>query len=337
MEGKGLVTGLIDSIAPRLPRMSEVLFRQTHKTFDSIAALPSNVQAIESTRQFVSRNASFVALVGPSGWGKSHLLESASTDLRPEFLDSVQVLEAAQWAMGSVKRDPQVPLILDNVQDVLDKGRVRTQLRLGLERRVRAGRPTLLSFTAPNQNRAICSFLPNAKDWILSSIQTPVPAERELVVRHLAEMEGLQLSEALIWLLGHRIHGNGRTLTGALKRLRLQQQQWLDPAMTLKACGVLDPFFADNSSWDLREHISSSAEDFESEMCRKSRRDLALFTMLRVASLAECDIARYFDLEPAKVYSRARLFEQNLDEDSDGAARAKVLRFIRYTIGKLRS
>jgi energy-coupling factor transporter ATP-binding protein EcfA2 len=335
MEGKGLVTGLIDSTAPRLPRLSDVLFSASRASFDSFAPLPSNAQALEWTRLFASRGAPFVALIGPSGCGKSHLLESASCRLQLEAFEDSDVLDATRWAENPPRRDGEVPLILDNVQEALDRGRIKLQLRMALERRVRSGRATLLSFTAQKPTRAIRSFLPNSKDWIVCSIQSPEPREREKLVRQLAQGEGLELADTLVWLLSHRMHGNGRSLVGALKRLRLHQKQWTDPSMTLRACGVLNPFFSDNSSWDLREHISISSEEFHEDVDLGLRRHLALFTMLRVAHLGESDVAQYFEMEPAAAYNAAIKFEEWVSCAENIEQRNDVLRFLRFTISRL--
>jgi energy-coupling factor transporter ATP-binding protein EcfA2 len=335
MEGKGLITGLIDSKSPRLPRISQVLFRSTKHDFESFCPLSSNAMALESTTLFANRAASFVALVGPSGCGKTHLLEAASTALQSEFLDSAQVMDAAAWALNPGRRDAAAPLILDNVQDAMERGRVRLQLRPALERRIRAGRPTLLSFTASRQSRTLRSNLPNFKDWIICGLQEPTDGERELLVRHLASQHGVALSEMLVWLIAHRMQGSASSLVGALKRLRLGQTEWSDPAMTLRACGVLKPFFSDNCSWDLREHIVSCACQFESEAL-SSRDALAMFTMLRVAFLPEDDIAHFFEVEPAAVYTAAVEFEQRISSPTNCQERDAVLEFLRYTIQALR-
>ena len=106
--------------------------------------------------------------------------------------------------------------------------------------------------------------------------------------------------------------------------------------MTLRACGVLNPFFADNSGWDLREHIASCAQEFPSE-CRGMRsEDLAIFAMLRIALLAEADVAQFFQIVPAAVYTRAIRFEERVSSPRNSDERADVLRFLRYTIAKLR-
>ena len=106
--------------------------------------------------------------------------------------------------------------------------------------------------------------------------------------------------------------------------------------MTLRACGVLNPFFADNSSWDLRDHIASCAQEFPSECLSIQWEDLAIFAMLRIALLAEADVAQYFQIKPAAAYTRGIRFEERVSCPHNCDERADVLRFLRYTIAKLR-
>ena len=332
-----MTTGLMNAPTRRLAHPPDPLCQRTDLTFGSFMCLPSNMHALESARLFSNRAAPFVALVGPSGWGKTHLLHASSDALRPEFLRSVGVCEAADYAVNPGRRDVHAPLLLDNVQGAFDRSRARLQLRLALERRVRSGRPTLLSFTGSANSAALRSFLPNFKDWMLCHIPVPKAAERELLARQMAKAEGLNLSDCLFWLLATQLAGTGCSLLGALKRLRLHQTQWRDPGMTLRACGVLNPFFADNSGWDLREHIASCAEDFPSECLSIDREDLAIFAMLRIALLAEADVAQYFQIVPAAVYTRAIRFEARVSSPRNCDERADVLRFLRYTIAKLRT
>ena len=60
----------------RSPRLSDVLFPNVARNFSTIAGVPSNIQAVETGLMFANANTNFVALVGPSGWGKTHLMEA---------------------------------------------------------------------------------------------------------------------------------------------------------------------------------------------------------------------------------------------------------------------
>lgn len=280
------------------------------KRFDTIVPLPSNVQAVESALLFATGRTPFVALVGPSGCGKSHLVDAAAGAIRAVDRSSrAQVFNAKEWATVANRIDPLLPLLIDNAQEAVGQHRSRLQLQLTLERRVKAGRPTLLAFTMPRPTRALKSFLPNHHAWVIATIDPPDTQERMKLVAQMSRREGLHLSESLQWTLARHLHGSGRTLEGAFKRLKLQDSHWLDARASLRALGVLNPCFVDDSNWDLREAILEGAERAQPD---ETARELAVFVMLRVALLAEADVAHYFELVPSAVYTMATRFERRL-------------------------
>ncbi len=295
--------------ARHTPKLSEVLFDEPSRNFSTIAALPSNVQAIENALLFATGSKHFLALVGPSGWGKSHILEAVACRIGHDTGVPPRIFSAIEWIYLGARADAPGALLLDNVQDALDGARTRLLLQIALERRVRGGRPTLLSFTASRATRQIKSVLPNARAWMIGAVPTADPVERTLVIDQMASAEGLHLAPSLVRLMATRMKGNGRTLSGALKRLRLSNNTWADDSQVLRACGILDPFFSDNSAWDLSERILRTSEDldFKREVAEPS--DLALHTMLRVAGLSESAVARCFGVQPAEAYSIAERFE----------------------------
>jgi hypothetical protein len=299
----------------RSPRLSEILFEVPIRNFGSLAALPSNVQAIESVLMFATGLHAFVALVGPSGWGKSHLLEAGACRFAQDSCLLPEILSAEDWLDRDMKGDVAGPVILDNVQEALERGRTRQMLRVALERRVRRGKPTLLSFTANRPNRQIRSLLPSVREWIVSSMPAPEPAERVVVVQQMATAEGVRLSQSLIRVMAYKMKGNGRTLAGALKRLKLYGADWSVPGAFLRALGILDPFFADNSGWDLRERVLKAVECCGSMNARLSERDLAVYLMLRQAGLSELSVARFLAIEPAAAYLKASEVEAALAAD----------------------
>ena len=190
----------------------------------------------------------------------------------------------------------------------------------------------LLAFTAPKPTRALRSFLPNHNAWVIATIEPPTVAERVKVVGQMAKAEGLALSESLQAILARQLGGDGRTLEGAFKRLKLQDGRWLDAASSLRALGILNPFFVDNSNWDLREAIWNIAEG----RCKTSwNRELATYVMLRVALLSEADVAHFFESEPSVAYARAASFQRRLDESED--VRHLARRFIEEVVDQLRS
>jgi hypothetical protein len=314
----GLVNeGLLGS--GRSPRLSEVLFERPDRSFASIAALPSNVEAIDEGLRFSAGLSTFAVIAGPSGWGKSHLLAAVSHRLRSDFGREVEVQPVMQHLgishLGPLPSDLPNVLLLDDCQEVFGRPRLRSLLRCELERRVRAGKPTLLSFTVPKVGRPLKTLLPSSREWAIHSVEAPDPAERVLLIQQMTISEGLTLSANLIRIIAFQMHGNGRTLAGALKRLRLSQPAWLDSRSTLRACGLLEPFFADNSAWDLRMRIHRQAEVSRAQFGRVQWSDLAVYTMLKEACLPEAAVARYMGMEPAEAYLRAVRFAKEVQED----------------------
>ena len=160
-------------LSRHLPRISEVLFDEPSRSFSSLAALPSNVEAIEASLLFATGAVSHAAIAGPSGWGKTHLLEAAAARLAPDLGARPEIHSALEWLSNGGRYDVAGPLILDNVQDVLDRSKPRLGLRVMLERRLRTGKPTMLAFTAQKPTRQIRNFLPVCREWSIGTVAAP--------------------------------------------------------------------------------------------------------------------------------------------------------------------
>jgi hypothetical protein len=305
----------VDRLA--VPRLSEVLFDRTVRRFGSIAELPSNIEAIDAGLTFANGHSPFVSIVGPSGWGKTHLLECVANHISREFKVHVGILSAIDWLDGRGAYNPRNPLLLDNVQDAISRTRTRVQLRLALERRVRIGRPTMLALTGDRLTRQHASFLPNCREWSVQEIGEPTPLERGVVVKRMAESERLLLSKPLLDLISTRMMGNGYTIHGALNRLKMLGPEWTTPADFLRATGVLDPFFADNSSWDLMERIRKAVDATVHQHPGIDGNALCCHAMIRIAQLSELEVARFCGVPPARARTLAIGFERRL-RDSEG-------------------
>lgn len=328
-EAMGLIEGREEG---RAPRLSEVLFERPRSTFASFAPLPSNVEAIEAALRFSAGHESLVALVGPSGWGKSHLLGAAALRMS-QSAPPVRLAPVEDHLRSGGVADLAGALLLDDCAEVLAKPKTRLMLRLLLERRVRAGRPTMLAFTLPRPTRALAGLLPLERSWVVPTLQAPAVQERATLIEQMAMAEGLALSPRLVRIVATRMHGNGRTLSGALKRLRLAGATWLDAGVTLRACGLLDPFFADNPGWDLKGGVARLADRNRARFGRVLPADLAIYTMLRVAGLGEADVARTMGIEPSAVYLRATRFAAEVAVDP--VAATYVERFVELVVESL--
>lgn len=272
----------------------------------------------------------FAVIVGPSGWGKSHILECVSDRLAQRCLPAPRVVSAAEW-LDDLRMDGPHPLLLDDLQEITERPRSRIQFRIALERRVRTGRPTMLAYDGVKRTRHLNSILPRAKEWAIGLIDEPAPSERALVIAQLAEVEGLSLSPALTHVVARHMRGDGRTLAGAMHRLRAAGPLWNDVGGTLKACGLLEPFFADSGDWDLRGHILGVAQHFDPGPIPIA--DLIAYTMLRLAEIGEIDVARVMGIEPGEAYSRCARFERLYKTSEE--AMAIVQKFLETIVGGL--
>lgn len=281
---------------------------------NGFAVLESNSEAQKMAMLFANGLLSFAVMIGPSGWGKTQLLESAARHIRHVYgLSDVTVLAATDWIASRSILPSHYPLILDNVQDLLESKRCRFQLQLALERRVRAGKPTMLAFTADALTPAIRAAMPFRREWIISHLRPPLGMQREELILHMAQGEGLDLADRLIKIISLWLPGDGRTLNGAIKRLKLQGTSWQDVQGTLRACGVLDPFLASNAKWDLRELTLDTARQlWQDDATGLGARDYATYAMLKVAQLSEAHVALFLGLEPGKAYQQATAVEEFL-------------------------
>lgn len=305
-------------------RLSDVLFRCGLRGFDSLAPLPSNVGAVEASLQFAQGRAPFVALVGPSGWGKTHLLEAVSLRLSAETQRPLGPIGVQVWFdEGRRPASSSSRLLLDNVQEAFTKPRLSQALRMELERRARLGQPTMLAFTGDRPCRRMRALLPRWRDWSVETIGTPFAPERALVIRQIALAEGLNLGDALTHVLATRLQGNGRTLHGALTTLRLDAADWRSPKATLKALGLLAPFF-EGSPWDMVLYLSHAVRDYADESEPLS--ELTAYVLLRLTGLAEVTVARELEVRPAELYARAMKYESMLQ--TDPARRTRLSKLI---------
>ncbi len=299
------------------PKIAQLNHAPERDGFSSIAALPSNLKAIEASLLFCSGVQGCVAIVGPSGWGKSHLLSAAAKVIRRSQSTTVAVLPAIDWASGNCKWDINAPVILDDVQDALNQVRTRQNLRIGLERRVKSGRPTLVAHTDEHPNKGHRSVLPCIREWIVGGIEEPTSAERELVARQIASTKGMAVDGAILTLLAKKTKGNGRSLDGALERLKLVQDRWMGSEAVLKACGILGPYFGDCHGWDVRDHIHETVSSVYGKRGLSmaqltSAVKLSIYIMLADVGIGEEEVASYFRLSPGETYACAQQLASSL-------------------------
>jgi hypothetical protein len=284
-----------------LPKLSDVVFPKVGQAFSKFAVLPSNKDAIQACSMFAEGTCLFVGLTGPSGWGKTLLLEATVDRLHYNRRRNDAILcSAYDWVYGLPSSDVECPLLIDNAQEALSSARRRDALRHGLERRLRLGLPTLIAFTSPRSFREMKSTLPDIRMWRMASIEEPSTGERSKLIRDVAIKDGVLLSQKLAWTLAKNLQGDGRTLQGAINRLKLSGERWLDSAAYLRALGLLDIFFAHRASWDLREEVWGVCKSLG--ISDSEARSLAIFSLVEVAEVGEYEVATFFDVSQGVVY-----------------------------------
>ena len=301
-------------------RLSSLVLPTEDTGFKVIAPLHTNVKAIEATLLFSTGHQLFVAITGPSGCGKTLLLNAASEYLAVHGNANVEFMSAEQFLKLESRIGLEKTLILDDCQDVFGKPKQCLRLRLALDRRVRGNRPTLLAFSSASRDRRISNLLPAPRKWCLESIVEATQMGRISLVHHLARKERINLSPAFTKIIGTKLLGNGRVIAGALQRLKLEKSDWNDSQQILRGCGLLDPYFADNSNWDLRYRIVKVVQDAVTRDSRIGADELACYLMIQVAGLCESSVATYLDLDPTRCYQWAMKVEKLSKNDASIAS-----------------
>lgn len=285
--------------------LSEGVYCTRKPSFSTLAPLPSNVEAIEAGLLFSRGLQTLVSICGPSGVGKSEILAATKSNTPDAILVS-----AEHYLNSRTRISPRQPVIIDDCQDLLGKPRRMVMFRCALDRRVRGGCPTMLSFTCETPPRSGFSVIPQSKKWAKYTVEAPGIEERFQIISHVARMEQMQLSPVLCQLLAKWLVGTGRGILGAIHRLKLEQSNWENSRDTLKACGLLDAYLSANPNWDLTHRIARTAAASQHLFSGINPDDLACYTLTRTASLCEHDVARFLNQEPGACYSRACQFAE---------------------------
>ena len=315
-------------------RISNVLFDPHRKSLDEFVNLESNRAARVACTQFAERTLDHLALIGPAGCGKTHLLSAVANQFSESVGVATTVLSANQYLSGSFADTPPI-LLLDDVQDVLGKRRQTQHLQWLLERRIRANRPTLLAFNGALISRSIKNTVPLARSWRFVAIGQPTIDDRRLLCRQFTKTAGVRVSNDLVEILARHMEGTGRAFEGAFKRLKLTSTNWTDDRKTLAACAALTPFFEDSGNWDLAHFILRVAQAKKAKYPGIKTSEMALYTMMSVAHLGEEVAAKCLEISPGAAYSRSRMIAEFVD--SNDQARHYVDEFVRTVVRQLAS
>jgi hypothetical protein len=281
--------------------------------------LPSNIRAIETAYQFTDGTVRFAAVFGPSGWGKSTLLAHTAQkfEARPEcrLIHS----SALDWLAAGGSAGEADVLILDDVQDACKTLRHRQRFRQAIERRVRLRRPTLLGFSQHRPDRVSRELLSPRRFWSTVSINEPSVDDRVRIILQLAGEEGLCIHPSIAQVAAIRLCGNGRSIRGALKRLRFAKADWSREEDLIPACGVLLPHLGGPDGWDLRDVLFEAVGDTLSQQgldCPKLRDRVFCWMAMNEMGLPEDEIAAFMKSAPSRVYRQAASAKRSMESSN---------------------
>lgn len=285
-------------------RLSAVLCASSAMVASQFAALPSNSRAIKLAEHFVKEIHQFAAVVGPSGWGKSELLQSISRSLTEATGISVPVTHALTWANSREKACAQQFLLLDDLQDVFRHPRAKHQLKLRLHQRARFKRPTFVTMVGQSHELITQGIFACPLSWRIESINEPTCPEREFIVKQIAESERIKLSPQLTHLLATHMNGNGRSIRGALLRLRLVKTDWSALSDLGTASGILMPYLIGENGWDLRDVVRDAVHSvyMPCAECGLTETEICAYILRNDIELREDEVAAFLRMTPGQVY-----------------------------------
>jgi|GEM_PF-5712921 len=290
------------------PRFSQAVLATTRTPFSTYRNLPSNARAAETALLFSKGMVSFAALVGPTGCGKTHLLNCVEASLAAWGHECMLLDDASQLAHDHRRLETIPFLILDNGQDAWSGVRRSHQARMVLHRRMRTGKATLLALGTTHSIRKIRTLLPAGQDWVVSSLTSPRGSERVRVVESMMQAHDLMLAPCLMGFIADHSEGNGHQVDGALNKLKAVGTRWNSPRRIMQACGILDPYWRNTSSYDLRDQVNTNARRLaKARGLDKDEQKLASMLIMRKAfGLGEQDVANYFRRNTGEIYVKCQ-------------------------------
>jgi chromosomal replication initiation ATPase DnaA len=264
--------------------------------------------------EFACRSTPFAIIQGPSGWGKSLLLEEAAGEARSKGADDVRLVSGQQPEKCASQIASAEVLIVDDVEMSGAPAKVRLRCSAALERRMRGGRPILCAAQCKGFN--ILSLLAFPRSWRRAELTEPTAREKEEILRSMCNSLGLNLTQEVVSLIGKLVRGDGRALSGALKRIRVAGRDRGRELSLIRAAGVLTPGLNLRADFDLRDIVVDCVSLSTPVRCREHDpagvEQLSVLLMRDEAGLSESLVSDYLGIRPGRTYrtlkdARARL------------------------------
>jgi hypothetical protein len=133
----------------------------------------------------------------------------------------------------------------------------------------------------------------------------PSRAEKEHIVRQIADAQGVALSRPIVNLISRHLYGNGRSIQGAVHTLRLVRPAWSRRDDVCEACGVLMPYIHGEDGWDPRDVVMEVVSlILEREPIDGVTTDqVCAYMLISELGLSEYDVATFLGVSPTKAYA----------------------------------
>lgn len=290
---------------PRVPELSlsDVILGGGSGGWHGFAPLPSNFTAFEAAIRVAQGSSSYAVIVGPSGWGKSHLLQVAAEKAAVRFGRDCSIHSPTSFLAMDASQVGSMPLLIDGVQDILRLPRLRHRFMVRLRERARLRRPTLLALEADPSSKLLQELASLRVERSVFHIAIPSPEERELIVSNVGLSMSMKLHRTLARVIGRHVDGNGRSMLGALNRLALYDNDWSSESKLTKALGITLPFLTGCDGWDIRdavqEAVSLALPLPEGEAVIPA---WLCWSMRRLLRMPEDQVAAFLGLPPGEIH-----------------------------------
>lgn len=311
------------------PLRSEVILGDDPESWHGFAPLPSNFAAFEAALKIADGFSSFCIVVGPSGWGKSHLLQVAAERSAHRVGEECRVHSPSSCVHRAQALSRTMPLIVDGVQDMARHPRLRHQFLSLIRTRVKLRRPTLIALEADSSSRLLGELSALTLDKAVFHINVPTPREREKIVSIVSRSMGMKLHETLARVIGRHVDGNGRSMLGALNRLSLYSSDWSGEGDLTKAMGITLPFLTGCDGWDIRDAVQEavcqaipngeSDAKLEAWLC---------WSLRRMLKMPEDQVAAFLGKSPGEVHQLSELARAWKDEPVKAQIKGRLINLL---------
>jgi hypothetical protein len=150
----------------------------------------------------------------------------------------------------------------------------------------------------------------------LAQILPPSPVERQCIAHQIAQCEKLKLHRSIEALLATHLNGNGRSMRGAMLRLKLIRSDWRADEDFAEACGILMPYLIGEDGWDPRD-VAADAVNHVFLAWPDSppigRRASLAYVLNQLIRLSEEDVASFLRISTGQVYRHCRNVRDRLE------------------------